>query len=349
MSTTFVDPNDEIMLGISRVVKDIARTTPNTSYLTDSRRSVDKTKNKIQEIEGTMHPLALKFLNTEMTYEPVTTGSKVKVTKPIMNVLLELSERFFNYVDVMQYYINLMKLGDGTSYISANAADLDLKKFVNFATKICNLARRYKDPGTGVMMMNKEELLNELNMKDYEIKECIDKAGRQSTFLRNLLEQIKKHVHIYDSPNGSHDTLMIVCRHLREEVVPMLQVLTDMNKSQDGHEFIKQLDLKELISQIKEIDKLKQSLKEAEFKVRFDAQAREQMIGDFGTKFANKKVYSADEVAFLDSGNASQSVIGDSTFSSKGGRRTKRHKRSSCNKRNNKKRSNKRSNKSRRR
>jgi hypothetical protein len=42
---------------------------------------------------------------------------------------------------------------------------------------------------------------------------------------------------------------------------------------------------------------------------------------------------------FLNSGNASQSVIGDSTFSIKGGRRT-RHKRSG-HKRSNKKRSNK--------
>jgi len=126
-----------------------------------------------------------------------------------------------------------------------------------------------------------------------------------------------------------------VCRHLKEQVVPMLQVLTGMNDDA----FIRQLDLKMLISQLKTIDKLEKSLKYAELNVQIDTEARKKMIGDFGTKFVPKRAYSDDEQAFVDSGNASQSVIGKNTFSAKGGRRTRRHKKRSGHKRSGHKRS----------
>ena len=319
MATSFIHPDDENYLRFSRAIQRINGRSPNASYLTDSRQSVDKTMNKIQEMKGTMHPLALKFLNDEITYEPVAPGA-IEVTKPRKIVLLELSERFFNYVDVMQYYIDLMKRRDSEWLRSYTAReDYDLGTFINFVTNICNLARRYKNYGLGKMLMTKDQILDELRMKDdSEIKECIDKAGHQSTFLIKLLEKIKEHVRIYDSEYGLHDTLLIVCRHLREQVVPMLQVLTDMNKSPEGHAFIQQLDLNKLILRLTAIDKLEKSLKGHELRVRIDAEARKSMIGDFGTKFVPKQAYSADEQDFVDSGNASQSKIGSVTISTKG-------------------------------
>jgi len=318
MSTPFIHPKDKIDLGIARAVTGMMGQDPATSYLTDSRQSVDKTMKKIQEIKANIHPVALQFLNTQMTYLPVAVGSFENVTEPIQIVLLELNNRLFGYVDVMQDYIELMKLGFG-----------DLPKFGEFVTHICGLARGYKHQGR--MLMTKEELLGELSMIDAQgnnsrSQSVIANAGtpQQSTFLENLLAKIKEHVRIYDSANGSHDTLLIVCRHLREQVVPMLQVMTDMNDA-----FIRQLDLKMLISQLKEIGKLEKSLKVAELRLQIDAEARKEMIGDFGTKFVPKRAYSDDEQAFVDSGNASQSVIGTSRFSAKGGRRTRRHKKRS--------------------
>jgi hypothetical protein len=64
----------------------------------------------------------------------------------------------------------------------------------------------------------------------------------------------------------------------------------------------------------------------------------------FNVKSIMPKVKSlvADK-QFLASGNASQSVMGDSTFSAKGGRRTRRHKKRSAHKRSGHKRSGKRS------
>jgi hypothetical protein len=319
MSAPFIHPMDKIDLGIARAVKGMMGQDPATSYLTDSRQSVDKTMRKIQDIKATIHPLALQFLNTQMTYQPVAIGAYKLVSEPIQIVLLELNNRFFGYVDVMQDYIELMKLGFG-----------DLPKFVEFVTHICRLAREYKHEGR--MLMTKEKLLDELSMIDEQgnnsrSQSVIANAGtpQQSSFLEKLLARIKEHVRIYDSPNGSHDTLLIVCRHLREQVVPMLQVLTGMNDDA----FIRQLDLKMLISQLKEIGKLEKSLKDAELRVQIDAETRKEMIGDFGTKFVPKRGYSDDEQAFVDSGNASQSVIGNSTFSAKGGRRSRRHKKRS--------------------
>jgi hypothetical protein len=331
MSKPFIDPNDKIKLDIARLFQRASQKEkdPATSYLTDSRQSVDKTMKKIQEIKANIHPEALRFLNTQMTYLPVATGYFENVTEPIQIVLLELNNRFFGYVDVMQDYIELMKLGFG-----------DLPKFVEFVKHICELARGYKHQGK--MLMTKEELLGELSIdaqgKNSRSQSVIANAGtpQQSSFLEKLLAKIKDFVRIYDSDTGSHDTLLIVCRHLREQVVPMLQVLTDMNDDA----FIRQLDLKMLISQLKEIGNLEKSLKGAELRLQIDAQARKEMIGDFGTKFVPKRAYSDDEQALVDSGNASQSVIG------KGGRRTRRHKKRSGHK----KRSNKRSvHKSRRR
>jgi len=324
---------DKIDLGIARAVTGMMGQDPATSYLTDSRQSVDKTMKKIQEIKANIHPVALQFLNTQMTYLPVAMGSFENMTEPIQIVLLELNNRLFGYVDVMQDYIELMKLGFG-----------DLPKFVEFVTHICGLAREYKHQGR--MLMTTEELLDKLSMIDEQgnnsrSQSVIANAGtpQQSSFLENLLAKIKEHVRIYDSANGSHDTLLIVCRHLREQVVPMLQVLTDMNDDA----FIRQLDLKMLISQLKEIGKLEKSLKVAELRLQIDAEARKEMIGDFGTKFVPKRAYSDDEQAFVDSGNASQSVIGTSRFSAKGGKRTRRHKKRSGNKRSGNKRSGKRS------
>ena len=312
---------DKIELGIARAVKGMLRQDPTTSYLPDSRQSVDKTMKKIQEIKANIDPLALQFLNTQMTYKLIAPGVMDEVTQPIQIVLFELSNRFFGYVDVMQDYIELMKLGLG-----------NLPKFGEFVTHICGLAREYKHEGK--MLMTKEELLDKLSKIDAQG----NNTPQQSSFLEKLLARIKEHVRIYDDPTGSHATLLIVCRHLREQVVPILQVLTDMNDDA----FIKRLDLNRLISQLKEIGKLEKSLKVAELMVRIDAETRKEMIGDFGTKFVPKRGYSVDEQAFVDSGNASQSKIGNSTFSAKGGRRTRKHKRSGHKRSGHKKCSNKR-------
>ena len=140
-------------------------------------------------------------------------------------------------------------------------------------------------------------------------------------FFENLLQKIKEHVRIYDSPTGSHDTLRIVCRLLRGQVVPILQVLTDMNESPEGHAFIQQLDLNKLISRLNEIDKLEKSLTGAELRVRIDAEARKDMIGDLGTKFKPVPSYSLQPAM-------AHNVIGGIPTIATGGRRTKRHKRS---------------------
>ena len=191
MSKPFIDPNDKIKLDIARLFQRASQKEkdPATSYLTDSRQSVDKTMKKIQEIKANIHPEALRFLNTQMTYLPVATGYFENVTEPIQIVLLELNNRFFGYVDVMQDYIELMKLGFG-----------DLPKFVEFVKHICELARGYKHQGK--MLMTKEELLGELSIdaqgKNSRSQSVIANAGtpQQSSFLEKLLAKIKDFVRI---------------------------------------------------------------------------------------------------------------------------------------------------------
>ena len=58
----FIHPMTEIDLGIVRSIKGMVGQDPTTSYLTDSRQSVDKTMKKIQEIKANIHPLGLQWV-----------------------------------------------------------------------------------------------------------------------------------------------------------------------------------------------------------------------------------------------------------------------------------------------
>jgi hypothetical protein len=300
-----------------------------------------------------LHPLALEFVNTQINFKEIAPGVNEPTQKPIRFVLLNLSTKSFGYIDVMQDYINLMNIGLA-----------DYGRFHALVENICKLARRHRETeGHGSWKFKKDEVLLGLNYDEPYVPIQIDNAvmqndkfsnpifytvrdadptyfsenkgnyqGGMGPFFIKLLRKIYETVDEYDY----HDVLLAICRHLNEQVVPMLHVLTEIYEKKGGKEFIKQLDLIALVDKLRQIQELERTQAVKQDLMRTSSFNANLIIPQVKSLVADKQ--------FLASGNASQTVIGDSTFSAKGGRRTKRNKKRSGHKRSDK-RSNKRSGK----
>jgi len=296
-----------------------------------------------------LHPLALEFVNTQINFKEIAPGVDDEPTqKPIRFVLLNLSTKSFGYIDVMQDYIKLMNMGLD-----------DYGRFHDLVENICKLARRYRETdGRGIWQFKKDEVLLGLKYDENYVPIQIDNSvmqndkyqnpiyytvgdadptyfsenkgnyqGGMGPFFIKLLQKIYETVDTNDHP----DVLLAICRHLNEQVVPMLNVLRELKQKQDGDDFIQHLDLIALIDKLKQIQEIerRQAVKQESSRVIANL-----IIPPVKSLVADKQ--------FLASKNASQSVIGDGTISVNGGRRT-RHKRSG--KRSGHKRSGKRSGK----
>jgi hypothetical protein len=307
-----------------------------------------------------LHPLALEFVNTQRIFKEIAPGSHKDKQKPIEFVLLNLSTKSFGYIDVMQDYITLMK------------QDLDsLRRFNNLVNNICHLARRYMETdGKNEWKFQKEQVLMCLNCDiewvPIQINDSVMIQNGDNLFqnpicytigdshqhIRPFLKKLLKKIHDTVNMHDYHDVLLAICRHLNEQVVPILQVLTDLKQKQGGNDFIQHLDLIALIEKLKQIKELEQQIEIAD---QTQAENRKQRESLMRTSTFNvnsimpqvKSLVADKQFAQAEAaGNASQSVIGDRIFSAKGGRRT-RHKHSGHKKRSaHKKRSGKRSGKS---
>ena len=295
-----------------------------------------------------LHPLALEFLRTQIDYVENVFVPPPAEKKPIWFVLSRLNDNPFGYIDVMQECINVMKKG-----LHGNRGFGDLVEF------ICELARKYDvgkanrdnvliglDPDEEFVPIQIKNVQvtqngNFINPIYHKVRNSDPNGSGMALVFRNLLEKIRNTL----MKDNYRNKLLIICRYLREQVIPVLEVLTKISKKNGGKEFIEQLDLRRLINELREIQKMEKEMENDDQK-RADIQAqREQLMrtSTFNVKSIMPQVESlvADK-QFIDSGNASQSVIGDRTISVKGGRRT-RHKRSG--KRSGNKRSGKRSSK----
>jgi hypothetical protein len=271
-----------------------------------------------------LHPLELEFVNTQIKFKE-TSRSVRHTEKPIGVVLLTLSTKRFEYIDVMRDYIELMK-----------QKIVSIERFIGLVNNICDLAGRYMETdGNGKWKFQKEQVLKCLNheiewvpiqinsdmMQNMDglfknpIYYAIVNSGYIGEFFIKLLQKIHHTMNLYDE-RATHDNLFNICRHLNGQVVPILQVLTDLNQKQGeqgGDDFIKHLDLTALIEKLKQI-KQRESLMST---------VKSYMESSIMPRV--KSLVAEAEAA----GNASQYVMGDSTFSAKGGRRTRRHKKRS--------------------
>jgi hypothetical protein len=234
-----------------------------------------------------LHPLALEFVNTQINFKEIATDEDKQ--KPIGFVLLNLSTKSFGYIDVMQDYINLMNIGLA-----------HYGRFHALVENICHLARRYSETdGKGNRKFQKEQVLmclNDsiewvpiqingsimrgdnlfLNPMYYAIRDGDphffnenkgNYQGGMGPFFIKLLRKIYETVDKNDHP----DVLLDICRHLNEQVVPMLKVLTDLNEKQGANDFIQHLDLIALIEKLKQIKELERQI-ENDDQMRADRQ-----------------------------------------------------------------------------
>jgi hypothetical protein len=310
----------ETMERINMRIVDATRN-PNTNYLTDAYNEFNKAKANLAELNQRVNPMTLSFLNTIVVY---TNPKRITERKPINDVLLELKKGGGSgYIDVMQDYIELLR-GKHES----------LRYIENIVEKLRELNGQN---------LSKSELLAKLSPDVFPFSNIIADAGEiNASILRKLIKKIHEFL---TTSSGLSDIvvseLSAIVVNLNETIIPILRVLTDLNETPEGHAFIQKLNLFSLIKLIEDIAMQKHKIKYHSDRAQYYERDKARMIGDFGTKFVPKR--PVDEQAFVKSGNASQSVIGDSTFSAKGGRRTRRHKKRSAHKRSGHKRSGKRS------
>jgi hypothetical protein len=286
-----------------------------------------------------LHPLALEFVNTQINVKIIEPGAFPYEKKPIGAVLLYLSTITFGYIDVMQDYIALMKKG----------IDM-LKRFDELVVNICHLARIYMESdkyqkeqvlacldhdNVSVPIQINNSVPIQINDSEILFRNPIfytinDSPEHVRPFFIQLLEKIKGTVEKYTH----RDTLLYICRHLREQVVPILKVLTELNQKQGGDDFIQHLDLNALIEKLKQIkvkadlmDITRSMLKSSimpQVRSLLDAAAQKEAQEEREDKVKEARKKFEDS---LKAGYAGQSVIGKESFKVKGGRRT-RYKRS---------------------
>jgi len=325
-----------------------------------------------------LHPLALEFLNTQITYQEIVLSPPPPEEKPIWVVLFHLSNNPFGYIDVMQEYIDVMKKD---YHIFRNA-------FRQFVDHICELSKIYLETSsaikgnfrvqTGAWKFDKETVLRALDTDQEYVSIQIgnaDKRGNEfknplfydvidtksiRTCLVNLSNKIRGKLTVSDNSYVGRLQMNTICRYLKEQVVPILTVLTEISEKQGGNDFIQHLDLIALIKKFKQIKELERQIEIAD---QTQAENREQRESLMRTSIFNvksimpqvKSLVADKQFAQAEAdGNAGLSVIGDKPTPVNGGRRTRRHKRSAHKKRSGKrsahnKRSDKRSSKSRRR
>lgn len=243
----------------------------------------------------------------------------------------------------MQEYIDVMKksLDDGTN------------GFKYLVDMICELALKYRGSGAD----GKSKVLLGLKHDEQFVPIQINNADMQQNgnfnnpiffkvqdldplYFSNRIEGgmapvfIKLLQKIRDTlmKDDDRNKLLIICKYLREQVIPILEVLTKISKKKGGKEFIEQLDLRQLINELREIQKMEKEMENDEQMRANRRKEREDLMrtSTFNVKSFMPQVKSlvADK-EFLKSGNRAQFVIGNKTVSIKGGRRTKRHKKRS--------------------
>jgi hypothetical protein len=273
--------------------------------------------------------------------------------KPIWVVLFHLSNHPFGYIDVMQEFIDAMKEG------GSNTGKIMM--FRQFVDHICELAKIYlaklslregdylrSQPGN--WQFNKETVLLALNANADYVSIQMGNADRRGNEFKNplyydvmdsksirpclvnLLNKIRNKLTASGDNGVDRLQMNTICRYLSEQVVPILTVLTAMSEKTKGEEFIKQLDLRRLINELREIQKME---KEMETDDRMQADRRNQREDFMRTSAFNVNSIMPQvnrlvaDKQYIASGNRAQSVIDGVPIPAKGGRRTKRHKKRS--------------------
>ncbi len=93
---------------------------------------INNNHSSIMAMSHELHPLALEFLNTRIIYNEIVLSPPPPQEKPIWGVLFHLSTNPFGYIDVMQEYIDGMKINNN-----------HIERFRHFVDHICELAQIY--------------------------------------------------------------------------------------------------------------------------------------------------------------------------------------------------------------
>ena len=274
---------------------------PKSNFLTDAYNEFNKAKANLAELNQRVKPMTVSFLDTIVVY---TNPKHITERKPINAVLLELKKGVGNgYIDVMQDYIELLR----GNYES-------LRYIENIVEKLRELNGQN---------LSKSELLAKLSPDVFPFSNIITDAGEINA---SLLRKLIKKIHEFLTTSSGLSYIVV---NLNDTIIPILRVLTNLNQTPEGRAFIQKLNLFSLIKLIEDIEMQKHKIKYHFDRAQYYEENKARMIGDFETMFVPKQ-------AFVES---DQSNIGGITFSAKGGRRTRRHKKRSNKKRSGHKRS----------
>jgi len=295
---------------------------PNMSYVQDATQQYPKEVMKLDELRAKVDPMAFQICSQPMTYAQIQ-YSPDPIRTDILRTLFELSDRGgriqFDYIGVMQDYIELLRTRED-----------NIGQFRSLFENLKTLGAPWIQLMGGKKVPD-AELIDVAPLISPSVAPFIEYTNNSGGKLGEFFKSVIEKVHDYIARGNYSDKikaerLYIMCRIFLERVIPILDVLMNLNNTPEGRTFINNLSLGRLIVQMRDIQKQEEQIKYAEQKMKDLKDDKKMLVSGLETKFVPKPAYSEDEQAFVDSGNASQSVIGSSVISRKGGRRTRRHK-----------------------
>ena len=226
---------------------------PSVSWLTNSQNKLNREKELLAQLEANVSPALKLFNEKQITYNPAY-GSKT--TENVMYMLLnDLNTKIFGYIDIIQEYIVSLRKN----------INIPLDKLKRLFEKLKGLALADTKPTADMFAA---ELSDATYARD---------------FLTFVIDKVIAYVGYIDYTDKK---LIQVCNIFQERVIPILELLSTYNQTEEGKKVIAELDLKELFEQIHIIRKQKENITKAQNKVDFYKDKREKLINRFKSQDA---------------------------------------------------------------
>ena len=226
---------------------------PSVSWLTNSQNELNREKELLAQLEANVSPALKLFNEKQITYNPAY-GSKT--TENVMYMLLnDLNTKIFGYIDIIQEYIVSLRKN----------INIPLDKLKRLFEKLKGLALADTKPTADMFAA---ELSDATYARD---------------FLTFVIDKVIAYVGYIDYTDKK---LIQVCNIFQERVIPILELLSTYNQTEEGKKVIAELDLKELFEQIHIIRKQKENITKAQNKVDFYKDKREKLINRFKSQDA---------------------------------------------------------------
>ena len=222
---------------------------PRMSYVQDATQQYPKEVMKLDELRAKVDPMALQFCS-----EPIS-WAQIQHTHPtrtdILRTLFDLNDRAgrsqFDYIDVMQDYIELLRTHDD-----------NIGQFRSLFENLKTLTNPWLQSYTGSKNV---ELIDVVPQISPDIAPFIEYTnnlgGKLGEFFKSLIEKVHNYVEWGNQTiKDKAQKLFIMCRIFLERVIPILDVLTNLNNTTpEGRTFINNLNLDRLIRQMMNIQK----------------------------------------------------------------------------------------------